>query len=83
MTEVLIEIVTGALCICSFYLGLTCARDEEVKGIEFPKTINPMQKFKEQREKKAAKKQQEIDDIIMQNIDNYDGTANGQKDIPG
>ena len=36
-----------------------------------------------QREiEKEQEKQQEKFDVIRQNIDNYDGTPNGQKDIP-
>lgn len=49
--------------------------------IELPK-VNPMEKIREHRERKETEKQQEWKDAVLRNIEAYDGTANGQRDVP-
>ena len=74
--------VVGALCIVSFVIGAkvgqTVAKGETV---ELP-TINPMKLHKEHAAKKDAEEEQRKIDTIMRNIESYDGTSNGQKDVP-
>lgn len=78
----LLILTTGALCIVCFFLGAklgqTAAKGEEIK---LP-TVNPMEIIREHRDKKAAEMEQDRINTIMQNIENYDGTENGQKDVP-
>lgn len=67
----------------AFYFGFKIGQGkQETKEI----SINPIKTHKQkamQREiEKEQEKQQEKFDVIRQNIDNYDGTPNGQKDIP-
>ena len=45
-------------------------------------TLDPLKAYREQEAKKEAKKVQERLDIIMRNIEAYDGTSNGQHDVP-
>lgn len=59
------------LTLVSFYLGYQFAPKEEKK--EIPKI------------KRKKEVQEEIEDpvrIMLENIDNYDGTARGQQDVP-
>lgn len=74
--------LTGFLCICCFIIGAkvgqTVSNDEP---IELP-NINPIEKIREQIDKKEAKREQDRYDTIMQNVENYNGTGEGQKDIP-
>jgi hypothetical protein len=41
-----------------------------------------MQPIRERQERKAAEREQERFDAILRNIDSYDGTEQGQEDIP-
>ena len=80
--EVLVLLAFGAYGVVAFLLGAKVAQ-KACKGepIELPK-VNPMEKIKEHRERKEAEKQQEWKEAVLRNIEAYDGTANGQKDVP-
>lgn len=75
-------LVTGTLCIACFYIGAkvgqTASKGEK---IEIP-SINPMKIIREQQERRAAEEEKNKIDIILKNIDTYDGTALGQQDVP-
>ena len=58
-------------------LGQTVVKDEH---IETP-TVNPMEAYKEHKQKKEAETEKNRIDTILRNIDNYDGTGNGQEDV--
>lgn len=81
--EALLLAVMGLSNVLCFFLGAkigqTVTRGER---IETP-VINPMQAVREHKDKKKAREEQNVLDTIMENIDNYDGTSLGQKDIPG
>lgn len=76
-------IAVGTLCICCFYLGAklgqTVSKGEEIK---LP-TVNPLELYREHEQKKEAKAEQERIDVIMRNVEAYDGTGNNQEDVPG
>lgn len=82
MTEALLIILVGFINIACFIVGAkigqTVAKDEK---IETP-TLNPMKAISEHREKKEARREQERMDVIMQNIEVYNGTSSGQKEVP-
>lgn len=59
-------------------VGQKVVKGEEVK---LP-TINPMEVIREQQERKEQQRVQDKVEAIMRNIDNYDGTAYGQEDVP-
>ena len=81
LTYVLLVLSTGLICLLAFYMGSILGRGEQIPNKEI-KLPNPLTAYKEHKENKEVRKEQEKMDIIMQNIDNYDGTPNGQKDIP-
>lgn len=51
------------------------------KKVELP-NLNPIQAYKEHKAKKEEEKELKKIETILENIDNYDGTGNGQKKVP-
>ncbi len=78
----LLIFATGFLCLICFVAGAKVGQ-KVVKGepIELP-TINPLELHREREAKKEAAREQERLETIMQNIEAYDGTASGQRDVP-
>lgn len=75
------------LCLCalnmfSFVMGAKIGQ-KTIKGetIETPKIPNPVKAIEEYKESKEYKEKQERFNNMMDNINNYDGTGLGQKDI--
>ena len=79
--EVLLMAILSLSNIACFLIGAKVGQ-KVVKGesIEVP-TVNPLKAYQEHQEQKAAVREQNKYDTIMQNIEAYDGTANGQKDV--
>lgn len=80
------EFLVAVICLSNIACLITGAkvgqkvdRDEP---IETPK-IDPLKAYREREERREAKEKQDRLDTIMQNIESYDGTSNGQKDVPG
>lgn len=82
MELVLALAVFGAVNIFCFMIGAkvgqTVASGEKV---EMP-SMNPIEAIKEHREKKEAEMELDRINTIMRNIDRYDGTADGQEEVP-
>ncbi len=80
--EILLALTVGTLCIVCFFVGAkvgqTVSKGEDIKT----PTLNPMQIIREREDKREAEKEQERIDTIMRNIENFDGTSNGQRDVP-
>ena len=80
--EILLALTVGALCIVCFFIGAKvgqkAAKGEDIK-LDIP---DPIEAIREHKDKKQADKEQERIDIIMQNIESYDGTGRNQKDVP-
>jgi hypothetical protein len=80
--EVVMILAIGFVCMACFLMGAkvgkAVAKNEKV---EMP-TLNPVKAIREHQEKKEAEFAQNKFDAIMENIDNYDGTGYGQKDVP-
>ena len=79
--EALLLAVMGLTNIACFMIGAkvgqTVSKGEYIK---LP-TINPLEVYREHEEKRQAKAEQDKLEAIMQNIEAYDGTSNGQKDV--
>lgn len=81
METVLLVLLMGAMNLLAFIVGArTAQKADRGEEIKLP-SINPMEAYKEHREKAEANKEQERLNTIMENINNYDGTGMGQKDI--
>ena len=59
-------------------VGQAVSKGEKV---EMP-NINPMEAIREHQAKKEAERKQDRMDVVMSNIDAYDGTSSGQRDVP-
>lgn len=76
----LLILVVGALCVACFFIGArvgqAASRGENI-------TLPDIGKAKRERqERKEADREQERYNTILENIERYDGTSSGQKDIP-
>jgi hypothetical protein len=72
----------GLMCIGCFLVGAKVGQQvSKGEKIETPE-LNPMKVYREHKDKKQAEWEQSRVDIILQNIDNYDGTSRGQKEVP-
>lgn len=79
--ELLGLVVLLAFNFLCMYMGARLGQ-KIVKGeeLELPK-INPMEAYRNREAKKEAKADADRLETIMQNIDRYDGTEAGQKDV--
>ena len=79
--EVLLLAVMGAVNVLCFIIGakvgMAVKKDEEIK---LP-SVNPVEAVKERINKREARAEQDKVDKIMQNIERYDGTPNGQVEV--
>lgn len=82
METIALLFLFGIFIILSYTLGLKNGQklknNEEIKIPE----INPVKIVRNEIETFEQKKKQDVYDTMMANIDNYDGTGLGQKDIP-
>lgn len=81
MEAIILLIVSISNIICFFLgakIGQRVVNNQPVRIID--KSL--IESIREKQDSKELKKQQEIDDVIKHNIDVYDGTSLGQKDIP-
>lgn len=80
--EILLVLVTGALCLACFFVGAKVGQKvSRGETIETPK-IDPFKTFRQREERKEQQREQERIDTILRNIESYDGTGSGQEDVP-
>lgn len=81
--EVLLLFVMGAINILCFLAGAKVGQ-AVVNGekVELP-TVNPIEAARSHISKKEAQMDQDRMDVILRNIERYDGTSLGQEDVPG
>lgn len=81
METVLLVLLMGAMNLLAFIVGArTAQKADRGEEIKLP-SINPMEAYREHREQSEANKEQERLNTMLENINNYDGTGLGQKDI--
>ena len=81
MTAILLVLGNGIMILFAFIIGARTAQKlDRGEKIELP-NINPMQTYREHREKVEASKEQERLNTMLENINNYNGTSLGQKDV--
>lgn len=87
MNETLMLLFFGLFMLAAFTLGFRFGykRDNENKRKE-PIILDPIKAVKTKRENKRERderdRQLEIEKIMLENIDAYDGTGLGQQDLP-
>jgi hypothetical protein len=80
--EVLLLLVMGAVNILCFMIGAKVGQAvANGEKVETP-SVNPLKAYREHEARKEAQMEQDRIDTIMRNIESFDGTANGQKDVP-
>jgi hypothetical protein len=82
----LIALVAVSNWVC-FWLGSRTGRAEAVKETKQapPKERDPdpVTKHRRKEQEKREQLEQERRRVVLENIENYDGTAYGQQDVPG
>lgn len=83
MTEAIIYLV---FIVAGFIMGRmtkqAATNKEEVQPHKVINLPNPLQAYREHKDREEEKKEVERLEIIMENIENYDGTGAKQKDVP-
>ena len=79
--EILIILTVSILNVGCFLFGAKVGQ-KVVKNepIEIP-SLNPLKAYREAQDRKQAEREQEEYETVMQNIENYNGTSAGQKDV--
>lgn len=78
--EVLLFAVMAISNIVCFIIGAKVG--QAVSKGEKIETPDPLKAYREREAKREAQKEQNRLDTIMRNIEAYDGTGNGQEDVP-
>ena len=81
MEALLIAVVALSNILCFMIgakVGQTVAKGNEVK---LP-SVNPVKAYKEHQSRKEAEAEQDKLDTVLQNIEAYDGTSIGQREVP-
>ncbi len=81
--EVLLLAVMGICNIVCFALGARIGQ-KTAKGedITLPAVRSPTAVIREHRAKKKAEEEETRIDVILRNIESYDGTGQGQEEVP-
>ncbi len=74
--------IFGLIIMASYTLGLRNGQKLAKKEEIIMPNVNPVSIVNKQIEKHEIKKEQDLLNIMMDNIDNYDGTGAGQKELP-
>ena len=79
--EILLIIAVGFMNICCLFFGVKVGQ-KMAKGqeVELP-SLNPVKAVREAQARKEHDREQTKQQLIMENINNYDGTEYGQKDV--
>lgn len=81
METIILVLLMGGMNLLAFLIGArTAQKVDKGEEIKLP-TVNPMQAYREHREDVEAKKEQERLNTMLENINNYNGTPVGQKDV--
>ena len=82
METILLILVVGTINALCFFIGAKVGQ-KVVRGEELENPLrSPLKVVTEAVDTFEQRKIQERDQIIADNIDNYDGTGLGQKDVP-
>ena len=74
--EMLIFAVSNILCfVIGAKIGQMVNKGESIN-------LDPIKAVREHKEKTEMRKAQERDEIILENMENYDGSSIGQKEVP-
>jgi hypothetical protein len=79
--DILLVVLVGAMNIVCFVVGAKVGQKvDKGERIEIP---SPAKAIREHKEQKKADAKRDRLNTVLQNIDRYDGTSAGQKDVDG
>lgn len=78
--EAVTIIALGFVCMACFLLGAKVG--QAVSRGEKIEARNPVKAVKARSADRKTQEEQDVADIIMQNIERYDGTSAGQQNVP-
>lgn len=80
--DILMVLAVGTLNIVCFLIGVN-VRQKVDKGeeVKLP-NVNPVEMYHEHQEQKDKKLKASQREVLLRNIERYDGTSLGQEDIP-
>lgn len=78
--EILLVLSTGLMCLVCFIAGAIFGQPKG-KHLSVP-VSNPVKAHREKESREQAQKEQQKLEVIMRNIEAYDGTERGQEDVP-
>lgn len=77
---IVLVFMTGLFCVLSFLVGVLSTLGKSRI------TLNPIEAYKEHKEQKQQQEEHNLEqkqlETMLENIENYDGTPTGQRDIP-
>lgn len=81
METALIIMATGFLCVACFVLGAKVGQTvSKGEDIDLP-AVNPVEAYRKREARKEARAEQSRMETIMSNIESYDGTPVGQREV--
>ena len=80
--EVLSLAVMGAVNILCFMIGAKVGQTVSKGDVVMMPAVNPLEMVRQRQAKQKSEEELDKLDTIMRNIETYDGTPNGQKDVP-
>lgn len=82
METILIILITSALNVVCFFIGAKVGQTvSNGERLSLPR-IDATRPLREREERKELKAYNDRKNAILRNIDKYDGTSNGQEEIP-
>ena len=82
MEQALIYVLFLILGVYLGRLGVSNTNTSERPKTPLKDKLNPMELYKQKEEKRLAEREQKIYQANLDNINNYNGTSDHQKDIP-
>ena len=80
--EILLLLIVSISNIVCFIVGAKIGQKvDKGESIELP-SINPMEAIREHQNRREEERERERVETILENIEAYDGTSNGQKEVP-
>ncbi len=79
---ILIMLSEGALCIACFFIGAKVGQKVNKGEDLYLPNLDPIKAHQERQERKTTEAMLKRDNVVLENIENYNGTSIGQKDVP-
>jgi hypothetical protein len=80
--EVLLMAVMGLTNILCFMIGAKVGQKvSKGEPVELP-SVNPLEAYRKHESRKEANREQDRLNAILRNIEGYDGTSTGQREVP-